>query len=317
MSPPDGRQSVSHREVEAEEAGQRLDNFLLARLKGVPRSHIYRLIRSGQVRVNAGRVSPRYRLAAGDRVRIPPVRQGRASVALKTPDGLDWLEARIVHEDDRLLVVDKPAGLAVHGGTGLELGLIEALRSLRPGLKTLELVHRLDRGTSGCVLVAKRRSTLRSLHALLRDGQIEKRYLALLAGNWQFGTRLVDAPLEVGRGVGEARVRVSEAGKPSRSEFRLVEHFGQLASLLEVGIETGRTHQIRVHAAYLDHPVAGDEKYGQRAFNERMRSFGLNRLFLHAHALQFTWPDSDEELAVSVPLPDELRAVLDALADRC
>ena len=301
------------RRVDAETAGQRLDNYLLACLKGVPRSHVYRLIRSGQVRVNSGRSMPRYRLRQGDRVRIPPVRQRPPSTG---PDraGLDWLERCIVYEDDRLLVVDKPAGLAVHGGSGLEFGCIEGLRSLRPQAKSLELVHRLDRATSGCLLVAKRRSTLRALHEQFREGQIEKRYFALVKGNWQYGTQVVDAPLRVTRLAESARAQVHEEGKPARSEFKLVELYGRRASLLEVSISTGRTHQIRVHAAYQNYPIAGDERYGDKLFNAQMKDFGLRRMFLHAHALAFRWPDSGEEFSISVPLPDELRHVVDRLA---
>jgi len=309
------RQSVSHCEVSADEAGQRLDNYLLARLKGVPRGHIYRLIRSGQVRVNSGRATPRYRLQSGDDVRIPPVRV-RAPAPPVEGGGLAWLEQRIVYEDDRLLVVDKPAGLAVHGGSGVDFGCIEALRSLRPGLKTLELVHRLDRSTSGCLLVAKRRSTLRTLHELLREGRVEKRYLALLRGQWQRGTEPIDLPLSIGHDQGGARVRVAADGKEARSEFRLLETYGSVASLVEVRIATGRTHQIRVHAAYCGHPIAGDERYGDPDFNRLAHGKGLKRMFLHAHAVGFDWPDSGESFAISVPLPDELRQTLDTFTSR-
>jgi len=299
--------------VSADEAGQRLDNYLLARLKGVPRGHVYRLIRSGQVRVNSGRSTPRYRLRSGDDVRIPPVRV-KPDAPPVDGGGLAWLEQRIVYEDDRLLVVDKPSGLAVHGGSGLSFGCIEALRSLRPGLKTLELVHRLDRSTSGCLLVAKRRSTLRMLHALLREGRVEKRYLALLKGHWQRGTEPIDLPLRIGHDQGGARVRVAADGKPARSEFKLLETYGEDASLVEVRIATGRTHQIRVHAAHCGHAIAGDERYGDPEFNRVIRTMGLKRMFLHAHAVAFDWPDSGESFAVSVPLPDDLRRALDALA---
>lgn len=299
--------------MEAELAGQRLDNFLLGALKGVPRSHVYRLIRSGQVRVNSGRASPGYRLQAGDRVRVPPVAT-RAAPVLPQGATLDWLAQRIVFEDARLLVVDKPAGLAVHGGGAVSLGCIEALRLLRPQAKGLELAHRLDRATSGCLLVAKRRSALRALHALLRAGAVEKRYLALVKGRWRPEVTAVDVPLSKRQGDGEARVRVDTAGKAARSSFRLLEHFGRVASLVEVSIATGRTHQIRVHAAHLGHPVAGDERYGDPEFNALLRQrHGLNRMFLHAHAIAFVWPDTGEEFSVSVPLPAELRAVLSSL----
>jgi 23S rRNA pseudouridine955/2504/2580 synthase len=304
---------VRHAEIDQDTAGQRLDNFLLNQLKGVPRSHVYQLIRSGQVRVNSGRTQPRYRLKAGDSVRIPPVRQRQTPKIAEPGLGLAWLAERIVFEDDRLLVVDKPAGLAVHGGSGLDFGLIEGLRSLRPAAKTLELVHRLDRGTSGCIMVAKKRSALRRLHALLREGAVTKRYLVLVRGRWQHGAIEVETPLTVGRDGGGARVKPDPDGKPSVSRFRLVSEHGVLASLLEAEIGTGRTHQIRVHLASLEHPVAGDERYGDAAFNADCAARGLKRLFLHAQLIAFTWPDSDEEFLVSVPLPEELKVVLDRL----
>lgn len=307
---------MRHREVDAETAGQRLDNFVLASLRGVPRSHVYRLIRSGQVRVNSGRSSPKYRLRAGDRVRIPPVRSAeRHAVELKAGD-VDWLAEHIVFEDSRLLVLDKPAGVAVHGGSGQTFGVIEALRVLRPRAPTLELAHRLDRDTSGCLLVAKRRSALRQLHALLREGRVEKRYLALVEGDWQHGRAVVDAPLVETRRGGQVKVSVGPDGRAARSEFALVERYGGRASFVEITIATGRTHQIRVHAASSGHPVAGDERYGDAAFNAAMQRFGLRRMFLHAQSLSFTWPESDAEFSIAVPLPRELATVLQRLADR-
>jgi 23S rRNA pseudouridine955/2504/2580 synthase len=306
-------QRVSHAEIDPDTAGQRLDNFLMTRLKGVPRSHVYQLIRSGQVRVNSGRVAARYRLKAGDSVRVPPVRLKARPQIANPAEGLAWLEERIVFEDDRLLVVDKPAGLAVHGGSGLDFGLIEGLRSLRPGLKTLELVHRLDRGTSGCIMIAKRRSALRRLHALMREGAIGKRYLGLVRGQWQHGETEIDMPLIVARDNAAKRVRPDPAGKPAQSVFRLVNLYGQLASLVEIEIKTGRTHQIRVHAAFSGHPIAGDDRYGDSVFNGECSAFGLRRMFLHAQLIEFVWPDSDEEFIVSTPLPDELSEFLDRL----
>jgi 23S rRNA pseudouridine955/2504/2580 synthase len=296
-------------------AGQRLDNYLLGALKGVPRSHIYRLIRSGQVRVNSGRVSPKHRLKAGDRVRVPPVATRAPAPVPASGGSLDWLAERIVFEDQRLLVLDKPAGLAVHGGTGVALGCIEALRALRPELPELELVHRLDRATSGCLLVAKRRSALRTLHALLREGRVDKRYLTLVQGRWSEPTAEISAPLVTKRGAGESRVRVATGGKAARSEFRLIDTLGRTASLLEVAIATGRTHQIRVHAAHAGHPVAGDDRYGDPEFNEAMHRFGLRRMFLHSRSIAFVWPESGEEFSVDVPLPQELSSVLTALAE--
>jgi 23S rRNA pseudouridine955/2504/2580 synthase len=313
-SPEQGRATpVRHQEIDAERAGQRLDNYLLGELKGVPRAHVYRLIRSGQVRVNSGRTRPSYRLQAGDRVRVPPVGQKPAAAPVATPDRLDWLAERVIHEDARILVIDKPAGLAVHGGSSISLGCIEALRLLRPTSKDLELAHRLDRGTSGCLLLAKRRSTLRVLHALLREGRVDKRYLALVKGRWAEGNTEIDAPLVTRRVGGEARVKVDPSGKEARSTFRIADRFGKTATLLEVSIDTGRTHQIRVHAAHAGHPVAGDERYGDEDFNDYLKSFGLTRMFLHAHSLSFDWPDSGEPFSASAPLPDDLRAVLTAL----
>jgi 23S rRNA pseudouridine955/2504/2580 synthase len=308
-----GRAGVQHREIDADRAGQRLDNFLLGELKGVPRSHVYRLIRSGQVRINSGRTSPSYRLQAGDRVRIPPVGTRPKPTLAATPDSFDWLAERILFEDGRILVVDKPAGLAVHGGSNISLGVIEALRLLRPTAKDLELAHRLDRGTSGCLVLAKRRSALRVLHALLREGEVDKRYMTLVKGRWPEDATTIDAPLVTRRVGGEARVKVDPSGKEAQSSFRLLERFGKTASLLEVSIATGRTHQIRVHAAHAGHPVAGDERYGDDDFNAYLRTFGLRRMFLHAHSLSFTWPETGDEFNASVPLPDELKAVLNAL----
>jgi 23S rRNA pseudouridine955/2504/2580 synthase len=301
--------------VDEERAGQRLDNFLLGELKGVPRSHVYRLIRSGQVRVNSGRVNPKYRLKAGDRVRVPPIASRPAGRPSPSGGSLDWLAERIVFEDARLLVLDKPAGLAVHGGTGVALGCIEALRELKPELPDLELVHRLDRATSGCLLVAKKRSALRTVHALLREGRVDKRYFTLVQGRWRQPVAEVSVPLVTKRGPGESRVRVATGGKEAKSSFRLIETIGKTASLLEVAIATGRTHQIRVHAAHLGHPVAGDDRYGDPAFNSALERHGLKRMFLHSHSLAFIWPESREEFSVSVPLPQELKDVLDAMTD--
>jgi len=296
-------------EIEPDHAGQRLDNFLLRALKGVPRTHVYRLIRSGQVRVNSGRVRASYRLKAGDTVRVPPVTQRARPKPEVAEQGLRWLEQRVLYEDNKIIVLDKPAGMAVHSGSGVSLGCIEALRCLRPKSPDMDLVHRLDRGTSGCLLIAKRRSALRSLHALLRDGGMEKRYLALLEGAWPHGTYAVTQPLAKRHSSDGTFVRVAADGKRAQSEFRVVEFYGKAATLVEIRIPTGRTHQIRVHAAYMGHAIAGDTRYGNAEFNERMLTLGLKRMFLHAHALEFTWPDSDEAFVVSAPLPNELHHV--------
>jgi 23S rRNA pseudouridine955/2504/2580 synthase len=310
------KSTATQREVGEAGAGQRLDNFLLGELKGVPRSHVYRLIRSGQVRVNSGRVNPKYRLRAGDRVRVPPVARQTPRPAASDHDSWAWLERRVVYEDSRLLVLDKPAGLAVHGGSGVSLGCIEALRALRPDSPELELAHRLDKATSGILLVAKRRSALRQLHALLREGRVEKRYLTLVQGKWPAGVTEIAAPLLTRRPASEARVKVDAAGKEARSSFRLLETYGKTASLLEVTIATGRTHQIRVHAAHRGHPVAGDDRYGDATFNASLERQGLRRMFLHAHSVEFTWPETGEAFSVSVPLPEELASFLTGLGSQ-
>lgn len=313
-------QSVSERrgveilKVDDERSGQRIDNFLMNVVKGVPKSHVYRLLRRGEVRVNKGRVKPGYRLQAGDMVRVPPVRVAAPNEPGRPPDTvLKRLEAAVCYEDDRLLVIDKPSGMAVHGGSGLSFGVIEALRALRPGAE-LELVHRLDRDTSGCLLISKRRSALRELHALLREGGVDKRYLALARGRPERRFTRVDAPLRKNllQG-GERVVRVDEReGRPAETRFRLRRAFDDCA-LLEAELLTGRTHQIRVHAAHLGHPLAGDDKYGDPAFSARMRALGLKRLFLHAERLGFHPSWSERPMRIEAPLPDELQVVLDRL----
>lgn len=300
-------------QVDSGSVGQRIDNYLLRVLKGVPRAHVYQLIRSGQVRINRGRIRASYRLRSGDTIRIPPVRTRPVGNANADASGLEWLEQRVVFEDERILVLDKPAGMAVHRGSGVSLGCIEALRCLRPKHADMDLVHRLDRGTSGCLLIAKKRSSLRALHALFRDGGIEKRYLALVRGAWPHGSITVDRPLRKERRGGSAVVVVDAAGKSASSHFALIDVFGSRASLVEVRIPTGRTHQIRVHAAVLGHPIAGDSQYGETEFNAQLGGLGLRRMFLHAHALAFSWPDTGVEVAVSAALPDELKGVLDRL----
>ena len=298
--------------------GQRIDNFLLGYLKGAPRSLVYKLLRSGQVRVNGGRVKAERRLEAGDQVRIPPFRLPDPAEKGTPPQGfMDALDAAIVFEDARLLALNKPSGVASHGGSGISFGAIETLRALRPG-QTLELAHRLDRDTSGVLVVAKKRSALAELQALMREGGagggIRKRYLTLLAGRMPDGTMSVDAPLHVGlRQGGERHVQVDRAGKPSMSHFRLLERRGG-QSYCEVRIDTGRTHQIRVHAQHIGHPVAGDDKYGDEEANRRLRErAGLRRLFLHAASLEFALDDGRAPYTISAPLAPELREVLDRL----
>jgi 23S rRNA pseudouridine955/2504/2580 synthase len=308
------RTGVRHFEVTDEEAGQRLDNYLHRHLGSVPRSRVYRVIRRGEVRVNGHRAGPDQRLQAHDRVRIPPVRLAPPREPGQPPRELvTRIEGAIVHEDENLLVLDKPAGAAAHGGSGVSFGIIEALRAARPG-EPLELVHRLDRDTSGCLLIARRRSALRELHALMRSNAFEKRYLVLVRGRWELGAKRIDVPLRTDTRVGgERTVRPGSAGKPSVSDFRPVQFFGKTATLMEVTLHTGRTHQIRVHAAHAGHPVAGDEKYGDADFNERLRGLGLRRMFLHAHSLSFSWPRGGE-FSINTPLPSELSALIDVLA---
>jgi len=296
-----------------DEAGRRLDNFLLAQLKGVPRTHVYRLIRSGQVRVNSRRVQASYRLISGDEVRVPPVRKPDA-INAPPPSRLraNWIEALVLHEDENLLVLNKPSGLAVHGGSGISLGAIELLRATRGPKCSLELVHRLDRDTSGCLLIAKRPAALRALHSQFREGGIDKRYLALLIGAWPGGARTVDAPLlTTERRGGERHVRVDPDGKESVTHFVPLERFPN-AVLSEVHLATGRTHQIRVHAASIGHPVAGDERYGP-AEDPIVAGQGLRRLFLHARSLGFRSPGSSDAITIEAPLGDDLTAPLDRL----
>ena len=309
------RPAVRLLEVSEDQAGQRLDNFVHRLLGGeLPRSRIYRVIRKGEVRVNGHRAGPETRLQARDKIRIPPVKiRPQATVGQPSSQLLETIRSAIVRQDDKLLVLDKPAGIAVHGGSGVTFGAIEALRALHPD-ETLELVHRLDRDTSGVLLVARNAATLRTLHALLRgEGAFEKRYLALVKGKWELGRKRIDAPLRTDLRVGgERTVRVDPQGKPSVSEFRPVQFFGKRATLMEVTLLTGRTHQIRVHAAHAGHPIAGDEKYGDEAFNDRMKASGLRRMFLHANSVSFEWP-AGGEFSVNTPLPPELAAAVDAL----
>lgn len=295
--------------------GQRLDNFLLGQLKGAPRSLIYKLVRSGQVRVNGGRAKAERKLEGGDEVRIPPVRVAEVGEKAAPPTGfMAALDAAIVFEDARLLALNKPSGVASHGGSGISFGAIETLRALRPG-QTLELVHRLDRDTSGLLVVAKKRSALTEMQALMREeGGIAKRYLALLTGRMPDGVMSVDAPLHIGlRQGGERHVQVHPAGKASLSHFRVLERRGG-QSYCEVRIETGRTHQIRVHAQHIGHAVAGDDKYGDPTVNRRLRDqAGLKRLFLHASTLEFALDAGRQPYLLNAPLAPELVDVLDRL----
>lgn len=306
--------------IDEDQAGQRLDNFLIARLKGVPKSKIYNVIRKGEVRVNKGRIKPEYKLMAGDSIRVPPIRTAEAGTEAKASHQMMSLLARsVLFEDDGLLVINKPPGLAVHGGSGITLGLIETLRQMRPEARHLELVHRLDRDTSGCIMVAKKRSYLRHLQAALREksagaGGITKVYQALVIGDWSKRIHQVNAPLlktEVAGG--ERVVRVHPEGKPSLTEFKILQRFEGF-SLIEARPITGRTHQIRVHAQYAGHVLVGDEKYGNDEINGVMRGQGVKRLFLHASSLSFYLPESEELTRVDAPLPPDLAIPLSRLS---
>ena len=299
--------------VKEDAEGQRIDNFLMARLKGVPKSWVYRVLRRGEVRVNKGRVKPTRKLALGDEVRIPPVRQAERETTAPGTGMQQWITDSILFEDDQLLVVNKPSGVAVHGGSGVSHGVIEALRAARPNAPYLELAHRLDRDTSGCLLVAKKRSALTQLQKLQLSGRVDKRYLALLDGRWRKGRVTADAPLQKNTlKSGERMVRVDAAGKPAITHFEVLDRYQQ-AMLVEAKLETGRTHQIRVHAQHLGAPIAGDPKYAPDERNRAFKTLGLNRLFLHAWRLNFPWEGRSEPYRFEAPLPDELQRVLDKL----
>lgn len=304
------KDSVTFLEVGEDGAGQRIDNYLLKHLKGVPKSHVYRILRSGEVRVNKGRAAADRRLALGDRVRVPPIR-----VAEKTEtQAVPAREFAVVFEDDAMIVIDKPAGVAVHGGSGVDFGVIEQLRRARPTARFLELAHRLDRETSGLLVIGKKRSALTRLHDMFREGGIDKRYLALVKGRWRDKLRNVKYPLlKYLTPEGERRVRVSAEGKEAHSVMRLqgryATHQGEF-SLLEVELRTGRTHQIRVHLAHLGFPILGDEKYGDFALNRDLQKAGLKRMFLHAASMRLPHPLTGEALMLKAPLPAELEAFL-------
>lgn len=300
-------------EIFEENSDQRLDNFLITYLKGVPKTRIYRIIRKGEVRVNKGRKDNKYRLKVGDVVRIPPIRVATRDNDVELQPTLKHsLEHGVVYEDDVLIVLNKPSGFAVHGGSGISSGVIEGLRMIRPEARFLELAHRIDKATSGCLLVAKKRSTLKVLHDLFRDNKVKKTYIALLVGQWERKKMLVTAPLlrSTGKG-GERNVKVSQAGKFAETNFRRIQKYKDL-TLVEASPKTGRTHQIRVHAAWLGHPIVGDERYGEERVNKALKNRGFKRLFLHAEQLQFVHPVSNEMMHFKAPLPDELESLLAA-----
>ena len=294
--------------VSADRAGQRIDNFLRSELPGVPKGRVYRLLRRGEVRVNGGRIKAEYKLREGDEVRIPPARVSTGAPPPPEARAAAMLE-QILYEDKRLLVINKPAGVAVHGGSGISHGVIELLRHARPDLKDLGLVHRIDRETSGCLVMAKRRSALRDLNARFREGRVAKNYLALVVGDWQFGEQVIDVPLLVtNRKGGERHVIVSDKGKPARTRVALSRTYG-VYSLMHCAPETGRTHQIRVHLQHAGHPIAGDERYGDAEANRQAQRFGLERLFLHAQSIAFA-DDSGNDLHFTAPLAPDLEQFL-------
>ncbi|HKM37590.1 MAG TPA: 23S rRNA pseudouridine(955/2504/2580) synthase RluC [Thiopseudomonas sp.] len=303
-------------EVSAGLEGQRIDNFLLARLKGVPKTMIYRILRKGEVRVNKGRIKPDYRIKEGDIVRVPPMRMTQADEPAPLAKGLlDRLEAAIVYEDKGLIVLNKPAGIAVHGGSGLTYGVIEAFRQMRPICKEIELVHRLDRDTSGLLMIAKKRSMLRHLHEAFREDTVDKRYMALVRGRWPASRKQVDAPLQKSNvRSGERLVEVNPEGKDALTLFKVIRRFDDYATMLEASPITGRTHQIRVHALYAGHAIAGDTKYGDEGFSSEIRELGGKRLFLHASDLKFTLPDG-EVVRVHADPDEQWKGVIEQLVE--
>jgi 23S rRNA pseudouridine955/2504/2580 synthase len=306
--------TVETRQITENEAGQRIDNYLLKILKGVPKSRIYRAIRSGEVRINKKRADASDRIDTGDMIRIPPIRVALRPMVKLEPHLTDLLKNRIIYEDDTLIVLDKPSGLAVHGGSGLTLGVIEAMRLIYPKAD-LELVHRLDRETSGCLMIAKKRSQLLFLHEALREGHVAKKYITLLIGRWPLEQVEVDLPLHKNILVsGERMVKVDMDGKASKTLFHLIRHVGTM-SLMEVTLMSGRTHQIRVHAAYKGHPVAGDEKYGDKTANQVLRTKGLKRLFLHASELVIPTKDGTT-ITVKAELDEKLSGFLNYVESR-
>ncbi len=303
--------TVQFLDIDDEYQGQRIDNFLIARLKGVPKSLVYRIVRKGEVRVNKKRVKPEYKLLVGDVVRVPPLRVAEADAPPSVKlNKVAALESQILFEDDWLIVLNKPSGLAVHGGSGLSFGVIEGLRALRPQCRFLELVHRIDRDTSGCLLIAKKRSALRSLHEQLRNKTMRKRYHALVQGSWPKSIRVVTEPLL--KKAEQSLVQVHPEGKASETRFKILQRY-QHCTLVEASPVTGRTHQIRVHTACNSHPIAGDDKYGDDVFAAEMKKQGLTRLFLHAAQLDFFHPGIEQTMTVEAPLSPELVAVLGQL----
>ncbi len=311
--------SVSHYKVSEDNSGQRIDNYLMSCLKGMPKSRIYRLLRKGEVRVNKKRIDASYRLCEGDDVRLPPVYLPEKSTQAppsKTTEAL--LASRILYEDDNLIVLNKPSGMSVHVGSTVRVGVIEALRYMYPKLPNIELAHRLDAETSGCLVIAKKKRILRELHSLLREGKMQKIYWALTLGKWKDSELRVDVPLHKDyQDGGKHVVEVDEEGKSALTVFHTIKSYKREAALMEVKLMTGRTHQIRVHAQHRGHPVAGDDRYGDREFNKFVRQLGLKRLFLHAKSIDFTLPSLNQHIKVVAPLDPELEAIIKIFEERC
>jgi 23S rRNA pseudouridine955/2504/2580 synthase len=307
--------TIQYLTITSDQSGQRLDNFLVSRLKGLPKSRLYRIIRKGDLRINKKRVKPDYRLQEGDIIRVPPLRLSPPTKKIIPSEQLASLfEKAVIFEDKSFLAINKPSGIAVHGGSGIHLGVIETLRQLRPQLKFLELAHRLDRDTSGCLLLVKKSSVLKELHELLRSGNIKKTYLALVAGHWPKSLLKVDAPLSKNQLRSKERiVRVQKEGKISLTQFTVKQYFSESTLVAAMPI-TGRTHQIRVHAQHAEHPIVGDEKYGNKDINKKMRTLGCKRLFLHASQLRFNLPSTGQTITLNAELPDDLNKVLKRLS---
>jgi len=304
------KDSVTFLEIDEGGADQRIDNFLFKHLKGVPKSHIYRILR-GEVRVNKKRIDQTYRLRLGDSLRIPPIRVAEKAEVQETY--IPPVEFPIIYEDDALVVLNKPSGVAVHGGSGVSFGVIEQMRRARPQAKFLELVHRLDRETSGVLLLAKKRSALTAMHEIMREGNSDKRYFALVLGQWHNARQHVKLPLyKFDTPQGEKRVMVREGGQAAHTIFNLQKSWPEY-SLLEAELKTGRTHQIRVHLSHLGFPIAGDDKYGDFAANKMLMKNGLKRMFLHAHSIAFAHPLSGEAMQLNAPLPADLQGFVDRL----
>lgn len=309
----DGFDKVQFVTIEEENHLQRIDNYLISKMKGVPKSKIYRILRKGEVRVNKKRAKPDYKLQLNDNLRIPPVKMDELAPKRINIDNLDYIQDAILYEDDRLLVINKPSGMAVHGGSGLSYGLIEALRALRPNSQYLELVHRLDRDTSGCIVVAKKRSALRHLHEQLREKKMDKTYHALVQGHWPEKRTKVKASLQKNQlQSGERMVFADENGKASETQFVLIKHFAK-ASLVEAKPITGRTHQIRVHCQFAGHCIANDSKYGDEEFTKYVRTLGCKRLFLHAKRIEFVHPLSEKRVVFEAPYDKHLSHLMKAL----